>query len=123
MGLTPGPIAAPERDDHRAAGWQRKVTALLFAIFCAELGLFLLIYPWTDAWMNNRFATFAGETYWKATVAAWWREIWPSSYFRGALSGLGLVNLWIATGEVLGLRRFAAREDDYATREDDYNEE
>jgi hypothetical protein len=113
MGLTPRPMATEENAGPGRGGWQHKITALLFAIFCAELGLFLLIFPWTDAWMSNRFATFAGETFMTATLASWWREIWPSPYFRGALSGLGLVNLWIATGEVMGLRRFAAREDDY----------
>jgi hypothetical protein len=78
-----------------------------------EIGFFFLIFPWTDAWFQNRFSTFAADTYWSVTAAALWREIWPSAYFRGALSGLGLVNLWIAFAEVFALRRFAARGDNW----------
>ena len=29
------------------------LVAILFIIFCFELGLFLLIYPWTDSWTDN----------------------------------------------------------------------
>jgi hypothetical protein len=79
---------------------------LLFAIFCMELGFFLLIFPWTDAWFGNRFSTFAAESYWSVTVAAWWRQLWPNAFFRGAVSGLGVVNLYIALAEVFALRRF-----------------
>ena len=33
------------------------------------------------------------------------RDVWDSSYFRGALSGLGLVNIYISLAEVFRLRR------------------
>jgi hypothetical protein len=33
------------------------------------------------------------------------RTIWENAYFRGALSGLGLVNIYISLGEVFRLRR------------------
>jgi hypothetical protein len=71
-----------------------------------ELGFFLLVFPWTDAWFSNRFSTFAAESYWSVTVAAWWRQLWPNAFFRGAVSGLGVVNLYIALSEVFALRRF-----------------
>ena len=29
-----------------------------------------------------------------------WRDLWNNSYVRGAVSGLGLVNVWIAMAEV-----------------------
>jgi hypothetical protein len=78
-----------------------------------ELGFFLLVFPWTDAWYSNRFSTFAAESYWSATVASWWRQIWPNAFFRGAVSGLGVVNLYIALSEIFALGRFVqARQDE-----------
>ena len=29
-----------------------------------------------------------------------WHEFWNNTYVRGALSGVGVVNLWIAIAEV-----------------------
>jgi hypothetical protein len=64
-------------------------------IFCFEIGLFLLIYPWTDSWTNNYFAWIA-----PGAVQAPWNQFWNNTYMRGALSGMGVVNLWIALAEV-----------------------
>ena len=76
-----------------------------------ELGFFLLVFPWTDAWYSNRFSTFAAESYWSATVAGWWRTLWPNAFFRGAVSGLGIINLYIALVEIFALRRFVQPND------------
>ena len=98
MSLSFHPVPSPPR-------WQQRISALLFIIFCGELGLFLILYPWTDSWDHNLFATFTGETYVKAAFADWWRHIWPSPYLRGAVSGLGIVNIYISLSEVFALRR------------------
>jgi hypothetical protein len=81
-------VAVPE-----GKTWFQRLTSVLFIIFCFELGLFLLIYPWTDGWSENYFA-------WLVQGPAW-HEFWDNSYVRGGLSGLGIVNLWIAIMEVL----------------------
>ena len=46
-------------------------------------------------WDNNYFFSLDAE----------WRGFWLSSYVRGAVSGLGLVNLWIAGAEAVKLVR------------------
>ena len=71
--------------------------SIVFIVFCAEIGLFLLIYPWTDLWGENVILNLAPQ----------WTELWFSGYFRGLLSGLGILNVYIAIGEILRLRRFA----------------
>jgi hypothetical protein len=83
--------------------WFQRLSSVLFVIFCFELGLFLLVYPWTDAWSENYFSAAVPDS--AITV---WREWWNNPYVRGAVSGLGLVNVWIAIAEVfqmLGGRR------------------
>ena len=82
--------------------WFQRLTSVLFIIFCFELGLFLLIYPWTDGWTDNYFAWAA-----PGAMQTHWHEFWNNTYVRGALSGLGAVNLWIALAEVF--RMFSGR--------------
>lgn len=77
--------------------WYHKMAAILVAIFCFEVGVFLVIFPWMDYWSGNYFASFSPG----------WHEVWQSNYFRGALSGLGLVNIYIALVQVFRLRRFS----------------
>ena len=79
--------------------WFQKFSAVLFCVFCFELGLFLLVYPWTGPWNTNYFLTAKPE----------WREFLLSHQFRGAISGLGVLNMFIAFGEVFRLRRFATK--------------
>lgn len=83
-----------------AAGWMQKASAILFCIFCLELGLFLLVYPWVgDLWNHNWFITLRPE----------WQRFLLSEQLRGAVSGLGILNLFIGVMEVIRLRRFAGR--------------
>ena len=79
--------------------WFVKVSAIVFILFCLELGLFLLIYPWTEGWDHNLFAS-------SVPVLAW-NQWWHSPFLKGALSGLGLLNIWVSVGEIFRLRRFS----------------
>jgi len=93
--ISPGPVPVPGQHYR----WYHKVSALLFVMFCLELGLFLLIFPWTDGWDGNFFSSLIPE----------WHRYWDNSYVRGAISGLGIINLYICLIEALRLRRFAQR--------------
>ena len=73
-----------------------RVVKIVFALFCVEIGLILLALPWTLLWDNNFFFSLLG---------AEMRDVWMSSYTRGAVSGLGVVNLWIAAHEARRLSR------------------
>ena len=84
------PVASPYR-------WYHKLAALLAVIFCFELGVFLLVFPWASEWSDNYFSS----------APYWARNIWFSPYFRGAISGLGVVNIYISFLEVFRLRRFS----------------
>ena len=79
-------------------GWFQRLSSILFIIFCFELGLFLLIYPWTDGWTDNYFARAV-----PGSMMTQWHMFWDNRYVRGCVSGIGLVNLWIAIAEVFRL--------------------
>jgi hypothetical protein len=78
--------------------WVHKLGIFLFIVVCFEVGAFLTVFPWTPQWDNNAMANFF----------PWLRDLWTSSYFRGALSGVGLLNICISFGEISRLRRSAA---------------
>ena len=77
--------------------WYHKFAAILLVTFCIEVGFFLLIYPWTDHWDTNYFAGVLPSL----------QPFWDNLYVRGAISGIGVVNLYIALVELFRLRRFA----------------
>ncbi|HEX4133682.1 MAG TPA: hypothetical protein VHY84_03595 [Bryobacteraceae bacterium] len=83
-------------------GWFQRLSSVLFIIFCFELGLFLLIYPWTDGWGDNYFAWAV-----RGSVQTTWHSFWNNSFVRGGISGVGAINLWIAVTEVF--RMFSRR--------------
>ena len=92
----PIPAPATEAPRHR---WYHIAAALIFIVFCMELGMFLVIFPWSEFWDRSLFFPLAPE----------WRLYWDNAYLRGAVSGLGIVNVYIALVEIFRLRRFARR--------------
>ncbi len=87
-------VETPQRPKYR---WYHVLGSVVFSIIAFELGVFLLVFPWISLWDSNYFASFSPV----------WRNIWQNPYFRGAISGVGLLNIWIGLGEVFRLRRFA----------------
>ena len=86
----------------RVFRWLERAVALLYVIFCFELGVFLLVFPWLKLWENSYFSNL------EWTVLGYdWERVWDSAWFRGAVSGLGLMNLLISFSEVFALRRIS----------------
>ena len=93
--MTPEPQPAPPK-----ASLTEKLAAVLFCVFCIELGLFLLFYPWLGhLWERNWLLRFRPE----------WTAFLMSEEFRGAVSGLGILNLFVGLIETFRLRRFNGR--------------
>ncbi|MEP7354328.1 MAG: hypothetical protein ABI824_13965 [Acidobacteriota bacterium] len=75
---------------------KHRLLAFCFALFMFEVGLFLLIFPWRDNWTFNYFQD----------VHPLLTDAWDDPYFKGGISGLGLVNIVFAIKEFLhALRR------------------
>jgi hypothetical protein len=100
----PAPVESEHASQYR---WYHKLASLLLAILCFEIGLFLIIFPWVEAWRLNYFSYFAAANYREASFAETWRAIWLSPYFRGAISGLGVVNVYLSFVQVFRLRRYS----------------
>lgn len=66
---------------------------LLLIVFYVEVGLVLAVVPWSAYWERNYFADILPVLH----------AIITNSFFRGAVSGLGLVNLAAAIAELRSL--------------------
>jgi hypothetical protein len=69
----------------------KKFHRVLLSLFFAEMGLFLIVFPWIQVWERNFFAHLS------PTLTA----VLSNYFFRGAISGLGIVNLWLSLTEIL----------------------
>jgi hypothetical protein len=59
-----------------------------------QMGMMLLIFPWTPVWTEN---TLLG-----ANLQL--RAIVNNGFLRGAVSGLGLVNIWLGLADAVRYR-------------------
>ncbi len=71
--------------------WHQRVLGFCLVIFAFELGLFLLVFPWLRSWELN----------WVPVHSPTFSDLWMSRYFRGVVSGLGLLDIYIACGELI----------------------
>ena len=74
--------------------WLRRLSLAVYILFCLEMGLLLLVLPWTSVWLNNSLV--AGHSHLEALA--------NNDFVRGAVSGLGLVDIWLAITEALRYR-------------------
>ena len=69
------------------------ISRLVLLAYFIEVGLLLLVVPWSPFWERNYFVDL-----WP-TLAA----VTNSNLVRGAVSGLGIINLWAAMSELATL--------------------
>jgi len=86
-------MEAPESKAPRRALqlWIHRVSVFLFVLISAVTGVLLIILPWTPEWTDN---------YLLLSFPAL-RNIVSNGFFRGMVSGLGLLDIWIGFWEAL----------------------
>gem|GEM_PF-417412 len=87
------PVVAPppphRPSTRRGMTWGRRIEKVILTIFCLQVGILLLFFPWMTGWDTNYFFDFTGTL----------KPLFMSPYFRGAVSGLGVLNLYLALVE------------------------
>jgi hypothetical protein len=80
-----------------------KLSVIFYIILCLEIGIFLTVLPWwpqgmwgLSDWGNNYFLLYAA----RATGSQSLQTVVASGWVRGAVSGVGLLNLGIAVWEI-----------------------
>ena len=81
------------------SGRQQRLWVVLFALFAFEIGTFLAVFPWMDAWTLNHLPSFFPGHEIEL------QDLWDDPYFRGTLRSLGLLNVYISLRQALQLIR------------------
>jgi hypothetical protein len=76
---------------HPSSNWLRRADLFLRVIVRLYVGLILVFLPWTRVWEFNRFFLYYAHV----------SRLMESGAVRGVVSGLGLLNLWIAISEAM----------------------
>lgn len=66
---------------------------LLLIAFFLEVGFVLIVVPWSAYWDRNYFAQSLPLLH----------GIITNNFVRGAVSGLGVINVWAGVGELISL--------------------
>ncbi len=85
------PVAPPPK---RRRVWAQRVWLVVFVLFCLEVGIILVWCPWTKIWSENSILLSYPTL----------RGFLMLSFVRGAISGLGLVNIWMGIAEAIRYR-------------------
>src|ERR687889_2436091 len=85
-----------------------KLSVIFYIILCIEIGIFLTVLPWwpqgmwgLSDWGNNYFLLYAA----RATGIQGLQSVVASGWVRGAVSGIGLLNLGIAIWEIFHFKQ------------------
>lgn len=74
--------------------WIQRIWLIVFVMFCLEVGIVLMVGPWTRAWTENSLiADFPAV-----------HEFLMNGFVRGAVSGLGMVDFWIGIARAISYR-------------------
>jgi hypothetical protein len=95
--ISPAPAPPPASSTatpippHHTAHWLHRADLFLRVIVRLYIGLILVFLPWTRVWAFNRFFLYYAHV----------SHVMESGAVRGLVSGLGLLNLWIAISEAI----------------------
>ncbi|MCI0489636.1 MAG: hypothetical protein L0229_23860 [Blastocatellia bacterium] len=80
-----------------------KLTIIFFIMICFETGVLLVILPWLNypSWNENYLLILATENLHAPVLA----RIMTSGYMRGAVTGLGLLNIMLGAWEIINYNK------------------
>src|SRR5260370_25676866 len=85
-----------------------KLSVVFYIILCLEIGIFLTVLPWwpqgmlgLSDWGNNYFLLYAA----RKTGYYGLQAVVASGWVRGAVTGVGLLNLGIAFWEIFHFKQ------------------
>lgn len=93
----PGGPAQPDAESRKPTRlnvWLHRLSLVIFVAFCVETGILLTVLPWKTLWVENSLLNSYPTL----------RAILRDTFVRGAITGLGLVDIWIGIWEAVHYR-------------------
>src|SRR5687768_18091554 len=85
-----------------------KLSVIFYIVLCLEIGIFLTVLPWwpqgmwgLSDWGNNYFLLYAARKTGYQSI----QTVVASGWVRGAVTGVGLLNLGIAFWEIFNFKQ------------------
>ena len=84
-----------------------KLTVVFFIVICFEIGMLLVILPWLGfpPWTENYLLIAAVDK----LQYNWLGTVMKSGYLRGAVTGLGLLNIMLGIWEIVNFNKTVRR--------------
>lgn len=73
-----------------------RLTVILFILVCLEAGILLTLLPWISDWGNNSLLIYFVDLTGLEVI----ETVVDSTWVRGAVTGLGVFNLFVAFWEI-----------------------
>lgn len=82
-----------------------KLTIVFFILICFEIGILLVILPWvpSPSWSENYLLVLAADK----IQWPWLALAVKSGYTRGAVTGLGVLNILLGVWEIINFKKTA----------------
>jgi hypothetical protein len=74
--------------------WLQRLFAGTYVLFCIVVGMWLLALPWVGKWFEEGLVSRWPEL----------QRVLQHGFVRGAVSGLGLVDIWLGVWEAIQYR-------------------
>jgi uncharacterized membrane protein YccF (DUF307 family) len=71
--------------------WLQRSFVVVYVLFCMVLGMTLITLPWTSNWFETGWISQFPQV----------QDILQHGFIRGAISGLGLVDVWLGVMEAV----------------------
>ncbi|HEY6342978.1 MAG TPA: hypothetical protein VIY49_15910 [Bryobacteraceae bacterium] len=95
MRVTPEPFLAETPAAEVQPRKPRRLLRAVLVLFTVGVGLFLVMFPWSDSWNLNYLQELIPGL----------QNYWDEPSLRGGVMGLGLVNLYVAGLQIVQLLR------------------
>ncbi len=73
----------------------KRILSVILILLYFEVGVLLLLVPWGSSWTKNYFVSHY----------PWVGDVARNYFVRGAVSGIGLADIWLAVYELWRRRR------------------
>jgi hypothetical protein len=94
LNVSPPNLQPEPRVRTRAELWRARLWLAIRVIFFIQIGMMLLVVPWTPIWTRNSLVS--------SNITL--HDLLNLGFVRGAVSGLGLINLWIGIADAVNYR-------------------
>jgi hypothetical protein len=94
LNLETPPAPQPVEAQAEMPVWLQRMFVIVYVLFCIELGIVVVALPWSRWWFNNSLLE-----HWTAM-----RHFLQFGFVRGAVSGIGVLDLWLGISEAVHYR-------------------